>query len=140
MAAPVAVVVVAAASIRGGAALAATAKQRRHAVKAPAQDLTESFQSFCKQWMEKVWAREAQNPTNWETDGDGVVRSYVEYSRDYNCTLTEEKPPVGKISYRETWYEKRGKTATDAEANPAQPIKIIETGEYFSYDRGKWLY
>ena len=138
-------VVVAGGSVCGGAPPAAASSQRRRAVKPsavkpPAKDLTASFESFCKQWMEKVWAREGQNSTTWEKDGDGVMRSYVEYSRDYNCTLTEEKPPVGKISYRETWYEKRGKTVADAEASPPQPTKIFETGEFFSYDRGKWLY
>ena len=138
--AALAAVIVAGGSVRGSVPPAAAANQRHRAVKPPPEDPTASFQSFCKQWMEKVWGREGQNSSTWERDGDGVVRSYVEYSRDYNCTVTEEKPPVGKITYRETWYERRGKTAADAEASPPEPIKIFETSEYFSYNRGKWLY
>ena len=119
---------------------ASAAKQRRAAAKQQPKDLSASFQDFCKQWMEKVWTREGRHSITWEKDGDAVFRTYVEYSREYNCTLTEDKPPVGKINYRETWYEKRGKSIADAEASPAQPIKIFETGEFFSYDHGKWAY
>jgi hypothetical protein len=134
-------VVVAEAGFGGGTAWAVAGATRRHrAVTPPAKDLKASFQSFCEEWMEKVWARDGQNPTTWKNDGDGVVGRYVAYSRDYNCTFTEEQPPVGKISYRETWYEKRGKTAADAEASTPEPIKIFETVEYFSYGHGRWLY
>ena len=117
------------------------AAPRRHAPRAPTpQDLTASFQAFCNEWMEKVWAREQTEHVEWEPDGDGVKGTYVEYSRDYTCTLTEGHPPVGKINYLERWYEKRGKTIAEAESSTPEPVKILETGEFFSFIRGKWDY
>jgi hypothetical protein len=97
-----------------------------------------SFPAFCKEWMAKVWAREQQRVTKWENHGDTVQRTYVEYSRDYQCTLTDNIPPVGKIKYREVWYEKRGKTVAEAEASAPQPTKIFDTGEFFSFWKGSW--
>ncbi len=119
--------------------VAATSRRRAVPKKDTAKDLADSFQKFCADWMQKVWTRE-QQAAKWEPEGDGVKRAYVEYSRDYSCQLTDGSPPVGKINYRETWYEQRGKTIADAEASTPQPVKIVETGEFFSYSRGKWDY
>lgn len=113
--------------------------RRRAAPKEATKDLAESFQEFCAEWMQKVWTREPP-AAKWEQDGDSVKRAYVEYSRDYSCQLTDGHPPVGKITYRETWYEQHGKTLPEAEASAPQPIKILETGEFFSYSRGRWDY
>ena len=120
---------------------ATLAASRRHAPRAPTrQDLAASFQAFCSEWMQKVWAREQTERVQWERDGEGVKRTYVEYSRDYTCTLTDGDPPVGKVNYLERRYEKRGKTIAEAEASTPEAVKIVDTGEFFSFFRGKWDY
>ncbi len=100
------------------------------------ENLEGSFRKFCDEWMQKVWARAESK--DWVQQGDDVTRTYVEYSRDYTCELMNEKPPVGKINYRENWYEQHGKTRDEAEASERTPVKILETGELFSWNRGKW--
>ncbi len=114
--------------------------QHRRAGKHPPKDLAGSFQSFCKEWMEKVWARDPQSLIKWQTEGDGVQGTYVEYSPDYTCTLTQSDPPVGRVVYREVRYEKRGKTIAEAERSLPRPIEIFDTGEFFSYMNGQWTY
>ena len=117
------------------------AATERHAPPtATAQDLALSFETFCTEWMEKVWAREPAEDVEWEQDGGDVKRTLVEYSQDYRCTLTSGHPPVGKIIYLENWYEKRGKTIAEAESSTPQPLKILETAEFFSFIGGKWDY
>jgi hypothetical protein len=123
----------------GSSATAAkTSAQHKKATKRLPKDPAGSFQTFCKEWMEKIQARD--NPVEWQTDGGGVHGTYVEYSHEYTCTLTEETPPVGAMDYREVWYEKRGKTVAEAESSTPQPIKIFDTREIFSLIKGRWGY
>ncbi|MFI5364825.1 MAG: hypothetical protein ACHQ4J_04300 [Candidatus Binatia bacterium] len=114
----------------------APAQGRKASIKPPKRSLADSFQTFCKEWMAKVHARDT--PIDWQTDPDGVRGTYVEYSPEYTCTLTKEKPPVGTIGYREMWYEKRGRTMADAEHSTPQPVKAFDTSEIFSRIRGTW--
>src|ERR1700675_528648 len=89
-----------------------TSKHAAAAKPAP-KDFEGSFQIFCKEWMEKIRARDTQHVTKWETVEDGVHGKYVEYDPEYTCTLTTGKQPIGKVNYREVWYEKRGKTIAE---------------------------
>lgn len=100
-------------------------------------DLGSSFQKFCAGWMGKVWARESQNVVGLDT-GDAKTPTYVEYSREYGCTVVRRDPPVGKINYREVRYARRNDAAADTEHASPQPIEITDTDEYFTYVNGKW--
>jgi hypothetical protein len=119
----------------------AQASREPVATAAP-QDLKGSFQAFCDEWMQKLRARELYNLAHiqWETSAEGTRGTYVGYSEDHTCTLTTGRPPIGKISYRETHYEKRGQTISEAEQSPPQPIEIFDTSELFTYINGKWDY
>ena len=125
--------------VAGSSATAAKMSAQHHkATNHLPKDPAGSFQNFCKEWMEKIQARD--NPVEWQTDAGGVHGTYVEYSRAYTCRLTEEKPPVGTMDYREMWYEKRGKTVAEAENSTPQPIEAFDTREIFSLIKGRWSY
>jgi hypothetical protein len=115
---------------------------RRHdgKPKLSREALAASFETFCAQWMERIHNRSPQSVMRWEKDGEMVQGTYVEYSTEYSCALTDQSPTVGRIAYRETWYEKRGKTIDEAARSSSQPIEIVETREFFSYSNGRWTY
>jgi hypothetical protein len=48
--------------------------------------------------------------------------------------------PIGKITYLEVRYEKRGTTREEAEGNPAKPLETTEVTEIFRYAKGQWIY
>lgn len=114
----------------------APSQSRKASTKPPKKSLADSFQTFCTEWMAKVHARDVA--IEWEADPDGVHGTYVEYSPEYTCTLTKEKPPIGTIGYHEMWYEKRGRTMADAELSTPQPVKAFDTSEIFSLIKGRW--
>jgi len=112
--------------------------------RAHAQDADAAFPQFCEEWMEKLVAREERNVSHiqWEQSGEGVSGSYVGYTRQHTC-LTKNgtnSTPVGKISYQEIIYEKRGATTEEAELAPAQAVKTCKITEIFRYSDGKWIY
>jgi len=114
------------------------------AAVAKAEDPEATFQGFCSEWMQKLEVREQHNATNikWESSADGVRGAYVGYTQDHTCILKERKDSgtVGKISYREIRYEKRGGTIAEAEHSVAHPVETTEITEIFRYAKGQWVY
>jgi hypothetical protein len=104
--------------------------------------LNASFQVFCGEWMKKLHAREVDNLAHieWQTSSVGVSGTYVGYSEDYTCTVGPNRPPVGKITYRELRYEKRGADLAEAKRDTPRTVEVVETKELFSYIKGKWDY
>jgi hypothetical protein len=111
---------------------------------ARADDVADAFAGFCQEWMQKLAAREQYNIANirWETDLQGVEGTYIGYTRDHTCTMKigSKDVPVGKITYREIRFAKRGDSIGEAESNPAQPLETTEITEIFRYAAGKWIY
>jgi hypothetical protein len=103
-----------------------------------------AFPKFCEEWMEKLEAREKRNVTliKWEEQADAVWGTYVGYSKQHNCILKDGDPtvPVGKITYLEVRYEKRGTTREEADRNPAKPLETTEETEIFRFAKGAWIY
>lgn len=115
---------------------------KKAAAKNDPEAVASSFQVLCDEWMQKLQVREHDNIEHlkWEHDADGVQGTYVGYSQEHTCKLVEgsEADPVGKISYREVHYNKRGSTVDEAEHNPPQPVEIYDVQEIFHYLKGKW--
>ncbi|MBI4515499.1 MAG: hypothetical protein HY699_06765 [Deltaproteobacteria bacterium] len=106
----------------------------------------EQFQTFCASWMDKLAVRERDNlrQIRWVASGDGVEGEYVGYSQEHTCelkSLSEPKAtPVGKIKYQELRYQKRGASASEAEAAAPRALEATEVTEIFQYKKGKWVY
>jgi hypothetical protein len=125
------------------------AKAKKHAAKpaanaAPQGDVEGQFKVFCEEWMGKLAARERDNINNiqWETRADGVTGAYTAYSQEHTCVMKDGtgSVPVGKISYREYRYEKRGGSIPEAKASPPHPVETTEVTEIFRYSAGQWIY
>lgn len=114
------------------------------AAHAQKSDVATAFEGFCTEWMHKLEAREQANVTHikWETDSDGVHGDYIGYTQEHTCTMKTgtNSVPVGKITYREIRYEKRGPSIAEAEHSPSHPVETTEVTEIFRYDKGKWIY
>jgi hypothetical protein len=111
---------------------------------ARAQDAASAFPQFCESWMEKLVQREEHNVTHihWQQNGGGVTGSYIGYTRQHTCTTKNgtHSTPVGKITYEEIKYEKRGPTPAEAELAPAQVVGTSKITEIFRYSEGRWIY
>ena len=121
----------------------AGANQKAERLAAVAAAASNAFPAFCEEWMQKLVVRERDNVARikWDTKPEGVHGEYVGYSQEHTCTLKDNaEVPVGKISYREFRYEKRGGTAAEAEHSSAQPVEVTEVTEIFRYDKGKWVW
>lgn len=107
-----------------------------------AADVTAKFETFCKEWMGKLAARERDNVANskWDKQAVGVVGAYTGYSQEHTCLLKSGTGavPIGKIVYVETRYEKSGNTPTEARGSAPKPIEAVEVTEIFRYKSGKW--
>jgi len=135
--------------LAGGTAAPAQQKKgkAKKAATSPARDpqLVETqFKAFCEEWMGKLAARERDNVNNiqWETRADGVIGAYTAYSTEHTCVTKDGTGdvPVGKITYREYRYEKRGSSIPEAKASAANPVETTEVTEIFRYNAGKWIY
>jgi hypothetical protein len=119
----------------------ATPKAKR---RAPTQlssiQLKQSFAQFCDEWIHKLRERERYNLAHiqWTPTADGIVGTYVGYSEEHTCILTDRK--VGKIRYQQMVYEKKGSTRPTAEDSPPRAIEQLDTSEFFSLFKGKWYY
>jgi len=119
------------------------ASEKEASEKPTPEQITEAFQTFCQEWMEKLAVREHDNIANikWNTNPDGVQGEYVGYSQDHTCVVkNEDKDPVGKIAYQEVRYEKRGTTIAEAEKSPPHPVETTAVTELFRFEKGKWIY
>lgn len=107
--------------------------------------LNRSFRVFCREWMAKLAERERRNEglIDWQSGENWVQGSYVGYTRDHTCAVDngDIKSPVGKISYLEIKYEKRGATMGDAQIDTPHPVETTEVTEFFRYGGdGEWIY
>ncbi len=109
-----------------------------------AQPAKDSFPQFCEEWMQKLADRERRNRSliNWREERGEVWGTYVGYSTQHECIYkeTQDSTPLGKITYLEVRYEKRGSTREEAERTPPRAIETTEVTEIFRYAKGKWQY
>ena len=121
-----------------GARPAAPKAKRRAPTQLSSVQLKQSFDRFCGEWMQKLRERERYNLAHiaWRTTADGIVGTYVGYSEEHTCILTDRQ--VGKIRYQEMVYEKKGSTRPTAEDSPPRAIEQLDTSEFFSLFKGKW--
>jgi hypothetical protein len=109
-----------------------------------AQAAKDSFPEFCEQWMQKLAERERRNQSliEWREEAGQVKGTYIGYSSQHQCVYKEAKDatPLGKITYLEVRYEKRGATRQEAERNPPQAVETTEVTEIFRFAKGKWVY
>jgi len=120
-----------------------TAAKKQTSKKATPEQVTEAFQTFCQEWMQKLAVRERDNIANikWNTKPDGVQGEYVGYTQDHTCVVkNEDTDPVGKIAYQEVRYEKRGATVAEAEKSPPHALETTAVTELFHFENGKWIY
>lgn len=103
-----------------------------------------AFQQFCNDWLEKLIRREEQNVANiqWVTSEIGVRGTFTGYSRRGQCETKRgtDAVPVGKLTYKQIEYEKKGPTLDLAEISPARPLSVSEVTEIFHYADGRWIY
>ena len=108
--------------------------------------VSEAFDRFCGEWMQKLATREHDNQQHiqWIPSGNGVMGEYVGYSIEHTCLLkplTDPKAvPVGKIIYQEIRYQKRGSSPSAASSAAPQPLELTEVTEIFRYEKGQWKY
>ncbi|HVM98540.1 MAG TPA: hypothetical protein VMT89_19245 [Candidatus Acidoferrales bacterium] len=114
-------------------------------VRAFAEDAKSAWPAFCEEWMHKLQAREERNVSliKWEDDqSNSVLGSYIGYSHQHECILKNDDgpSPVGKITYLEVRYEKRGANKEEAASSPAKAIETTEVTEIFRFSKGAWVY
>jgi len=107
--------------------------------------LQSSFVRFCDEWMEKLAARERRNQglIEWQTGANWVQGSYVGYTQEHKCSIegAGSKSPVGRLSYLEIKYERRGASVPDAMVANPHALETTEVTEFFRYsDKGEWVY
>lgn len=115
---------------------------------APAEhppEVHSSFKEFCLVWMGKLVERERFNKTKikWRPATAGVEGEYVGYSSEHTCDLRPPGStgvPIGRLTYREMIYRKRGESADAAQASEGEVVEITEITEIFRREKGKWLY
>lgn len=119
------------------------APAKRAAPKASTEQIHQAFDVFCAEWMGKLAAREYDNITHiaWNTKPDGVEGEYVGYTKDHTCVVKDsDSAPVGKITYVEVLYAKRGRTIEEAQQSAGDPVETTGVTELFGYDSTKWSY
>lgn len=107
--------------------------------------LQTSFVRFCDEWMEKLAARERRNQglIDWQTGSNWVQGSYVGYTQEHKCSIegAGSESPVGRLSYLEIKYERRGASVPDAMVADPHALETTEVTEFFRYsDKGEWVY
>lgn len=114
-------------------------------VAEPQDPLRSSFSRFCTEWMQKLEARERRNANmiEWAQGTTWVEGSYVGYDHNHTCGVEamDSPSPVGRLSYLEVKYERRGATVDDAMKGDAEAVETTEVTEFFRYgENGEWLY
>ena len=107
--------------------------------------VSERFDVFCTEWMTKLAERESHNVkrVEWQQNGSGVEGEYVGYSLEHTCAVkpfSASDVPVGKVTYREMKYRKRGASPEVAAASEPEIVEITEVTEIFRYQKGRWIY
>lgn len=128
------------------AAAAPAAAKSSKAPKAPepdAEQLSSTFREFCGDWMTKLSERETRNLglIEWDKGLDWVQGTYTGFAPEHTCLVDGVGAnAIGKMTYREVKYEKRGKTVEDAQTRPPHAIEVTEVTEIFRFEKGKWVY
>jgi hypothetical protein len=80
--------------------------------------------------------------SGWENTENSVLGSYIGYSQQHTCAFKEDSgpTPIGKITYLEVRYEKRGTNRAEAERTEARPVETTEVTEIFRFSKGQWVY
>ena len=102
-----------------------------------------AFPAFCQDWEQKLKARELDNLRHvaWQHKNGWVTGTYVGYGELTSCTCKEsEGQPIGEVSYKEITYSLLGRSMEAARHAVAKPIRVTNTLEIFSWDRGRWFY
>lgn len=114
------------------------------APRASSAEIAAAFQVFCEDWMRTLAGREQKSlaEIKWDTIADGVQGTYTGYTKEHTCTVKEKglSDPVGKITYLEVRYEKRGAAVGEAQQSQPRPVESTEVVELFRYAKGKWIY
>ena len=108
-------------------------------------EVQEGFKAFCEVWMGKLVERERFNKAQikWRPGASGVEGEYTGYSTEHTCDLRppgESGVPVGKVTYREHIYRKKGASPEAAAASEPEIIEVTEITEIFRCEKGKWIY
>jgi len=94
--------------------------------------------------MQKLQDRASFNRgrIKWENEGDVVVGEHVDYGQSRTCVTRTDpgKEPIGKITYREVRYQRRGATPDAALAAPGTVVERFDVTEIFRYADGRWQY
>jgi len=130
------------------AAAAPAAKKEKEPPPPPGEhspEVQSSFKDFCEVWMGKLVERERFNKQQikWHPAASGVEGDYVGYSVEHTCDLrppTDSGVAVGKVTYRELIYRKRGPSAEAAAASEPEIVEVTEITEIFRREKGKWIY
>jgi len=113
--------------------------------KAALTPMQASFEKFCDSWMLKLVAREQRNQglIDWHTGLNWVQGSFVGYTRERKCSIEGEQSdsPVGRLSYLEVKYERRGASIPEALEAAPFPLETTDVTEFFRYGKGgEWIY
>lgn len=106
-----------------------------------------SFQSFCKQWMNKLDEREVRNRSLAKavSNGGNLVMRYTGYGKTVlKCEVRETgvpaQPFVGRLVYDEIEYQKSASTPGELSSQSPAVHTRTEVMEIFRYDGKKWVY
>ena len=103
-----------------------------------------AFDAFCDTWMQKLQDRAAFNlgRIEWKQVGRDFVGEHVDYGTDRHCVTRSDpgKEPIGKITYREVRYRRRGATPDAALAAPGTVVERFDVTEIFRFADGRWQY
>lgn len=105
--------------------------------------LAASFRDFCKEWMGKLSERETRNISliKWDSGSNWVQGTYTGFAPDYTCVVDGAgKNTIGKMTYLEVSYEKRGSSIEDAKSQAPHALETTEVTEIFRYEKGEWIY
>lgn len=106
-----------------------------------------SFQSFCKEWMNKLNEREVRNRAlaRAVSQNEQLVMRYTGYGKaPLKCEVREtgvpSQPFVGRLTYDEIEYQKAAPTTNELAAQQPVVHTRTEVMEIFRYDGKKWVY
>ena len=137
-------VLVLAAPVRAEADSAAANPGAKPPAAGQASGNVHAFDAFCDIWMQKLQDRAAFNRgrIEWKNEGDTVVGEHVTYGKDRVCVTRSDpgKEPIGKITYREVRYRRRGPTPDEALAAPGTVVERFDVTEIFRFADGRWQY
>jgi hypothetical protein len=102
------------------------------------------FDAFCATWMQKLRDRASFNlgRIEWTPEGDAVVGEHVDYGTECACVTRQDpgREPIGKITYREVRFRRRGVTPEAALATPGTVVERFDVTEIFRHADGRWQY